>query len=94
VLGDRAGAPLGVLERRRSDVHPSAPCRERRVERRVVADAAAHLDLDVESTHDLGQEPAVLAASERGVEVDQVDPLRTAGLPVQRSLDGVAEALL
>ena len=63
-------------------------------ERLVVADAAAQLDLDVERADDLGQQLAVVAAAEGGVEVDQVDPLRAGLLPAQRRLERVAEALL
>jgi len=60
----------------------------------VVADPAAHLDLDVEGADDLREQLPVVAPAEGGVEVDEMDPLGAAGLPVQRSLDRVAEALL
>ena len=63
-------------------------------ERLVVADAAAHLDVDVEGADDLRLELAVVAAAERRVEVDEVDPLRAGLLPAQRGLDRVAEPLL
>ena len=70
------------------------PVGHRGRERLVVADAAAHLDLDVEGADDLGLQLAVVAAAERRVEVDQVDPLRAGLLPAQRGLDRVAEPLL
>ena len=70
------------------------PVAERGLQRLVVADAAGHLDLDVERADDLGQQLAVVAAAERGVEVDQVHPLRAGLLPAQRGLERVAEARL
>ena len=94
VRGDGLGAPLRLLEGGRADVHPATPGAHRRVERLVVADATAHLHVDVEGADDLGEQVAVVAAAEGGVEVDQVDPLRTGLLPAQRRLDRVAEALL
>ena len=94
VLGDRLGAPLGLLERGGADVDPAAAGGHRGGERLVVADAAAHLDLDVEGADDLRLQLAVVAAAERGVEVDEVDPLGAGLLPAQRGLDRVAEALL
>ena len=48
VLGDGAGGPLGVLERGGAEVDPAAARGQRALERLGVADAAAHLDLDVE----------------------------------------------
>ena len=42
----------------------------------------------------LGLQLAVVAAAERGVEVDQVQPLGAGLLPAQRRLDRVAEPLL
>ena len=68
----------GVLERGGADVDAAAAGADRRGQRRVVADAAAHLHVDVEPAHDLGLQLAVVAATERRVEVDQVDPLRPA----------------
>ncbi len=94
VLGDRGRAPLRLLERRGADVDPAAAGGHRRRQRLVVADPAAHLDLDVEGADDLGLELAVVAAPERRVEVDQVEPLRAGLLPAQGRLDRVAEVLL
>ena len=48
VGGDRGGTPLGLLERGGADVDPAAARLHRRGERVVVADAAAHLHVDVE----------------------------------------------
>ena len=45
VLGDRPGAPLRVLQRGGADVDPRAAGGQRRVQRRVVADAAGQLHL-------------------------------------------------
>ena len=63
------------------------PVAMRGVERGVVADAAGQLDLDVEATDDVGQQLAVAALAEGGVEVDQVDPLGPVGLPLQRGVE-------
>ena len=52
VLGDGPGAPLGLLERGGADVDAPAAGRHRGGERLVVADAAAHLDVDVEGADD------------------------------------------
>ena len=52
-------------------------------QRVVVADAAGQLDGHVEAAHHLGEQGAVLAATERRVEVDQVDPLGAGLLPGQ-----------
>ena len=56
----------------------------------VVADAAAQLDVDVELAHDVGEQLTVAPPAERGVEVDQVDPLRPCLLPGQRGRPRVA----
>ena len=92
--GDGGGAPLRLLEGGGADVHPAAAGGHGGGERVVVPDAAAQLDPDVDPADDGGQELAVVAASERRVEVDQVDPLGAGLLPAQRRLDRVAEALL
>jgi hypothetical protein len=64
------------------------------LERLVVADPAAHLDIDVDRADDLRLELAVVPVAEGSIEVDEVDPLRAGPLPAQRRLDRVAEALL
>ena len=51
------------------------------VERLVVADAARQLDRDVELADHLGEQFTVGAAAERGVQVDEVDPLGAVALP-------------
>ena len=91
VLGDGPGRPLGVLERGRAEVDPAAPGGQRPLEGLGVADAAAHLDLDVERPDDAGEQLGVGAAPERGVEVDEVQPLGALLLPGQGGLDRVAE---
>ena len=83
--------PLGVLERRGAEVDPAAAGGQRPLERLGVADAAAHLDLDVERADDAGQQLGVRPAPEGGVEVDEVQPLGALLLPGQRGLDRVAE---
>ena len=88
VLGDHPGAPLGLLERGRADVDPPAAGGQRRLEGLVVADAAAHLDLDVEGADDLGLQLAVAAAPEGGVEVDEVQPLGAGVLPARAAATG------
>src|SRR3546814_13329321 len=81
VLGDRLGAPLGLLEGGGADVDPAAAGIHRGLERLVVADAAAHLDLDVEGADDLGLQLTVVAASEGGLQVHQVPPIGPGPLP-------------
>src|SRR3546814_16460834 len=83
VLGDRLGAPLGLLEGGGADVDPAAAGIHRGLERLVVADAAAHLDLDVEGADDLGLQLPVVAASEGGVPFTPVPPIGTPLLPAQ-----------
>ena len=82
--------PLRLLERRRPEVDPGAAGGERRLQRGVVADAPAHLDLHVELADDAREQLAVGAAAERGVEVDEVDPLGAVGLPLAGRLERVA----
>src|SRR5699024_6197973 len=83
VAGDGRRAPVRVLERGGAQVDAGAAGRERGLERVVVTDAPGHLDLDVEGADDLGEQVTVGAATERGVEVHQVDPLGAVGLPLQ-----------
>jgi hypothetical protein len=94
VLGDRLGTPLRVLEGSGADVDPSAARRERSFERLVIADAAAHLHVDVERADDLREQLPVVPAAECGVEVDEMEPLGPPVLPVHRGFDRVAEPLL
>src|SRR5271166_604347 len=84
VLGDHPSAPLRVFQGGRSEVDPGAAGGQRRGQRIVVADPAGHLDPHVELADDLGEQFAVGAAAERGVQVDQVDPFGTVALPAQR----------
>ena len=86
VLGDRAGAPLGVLQRRGAEVDPGAAGRERGRQRLVIADTAGQLHGDVELADDLGEQFAVRSPAERGVEVDEVDPLGAVALPGHRGV--------
>ena len=90
VLGDGAGAPLGRLQRRGAQVDPAAAGGQRGGQRLVVADAAGELDVDVQLADDAGQQLAVGAAAEGGVEVDEVHPLGAVALPLQRGLERVA----
>ena len=83
VFGDGPRTPLRVLQRGRSQVDSSTAGGQRRGKGIVVADAAGHLDLHVELADDLGQQFAVGAATERGVQVDQVDPVGSVALPAQ-----------
>ena len=83
-------APLGRLQRGGAEVDPAAAGGQRRGQRLVVPDAAGELDVDVELADDAGQQLAVRAAAEGGVEVDQVHPLGAVALPLQRGLERVA----
>ena len=60
----------------------------------VVPDAAGDLDVEPELGGDLGDDLGVVAAAERGVQVDQVDPLRAGVLPALRGRSRIAEPLL
>ena len=75
-----------VLQRGGAEVDPRAAGGERPVERGVVADAAGQLDRDVQLADDRGEQLGVGAAAERGVEVDEVDPLGAVALPGQRGV--------
>ena len=86
VFGDHAGAPLRVLQRRRAEIHPGAAGGQRGLQRLVVADTAGQFDRDVELADHLGEQFAVGSATERGVQVDQVDPFRPVALPAHRGL--------
>ena len=90
MLGDRPGAPLGRLQGGGAEVDPAAAGGQRRGERLVVPDAAGQLDVDVELADDPGEQLAVAAAAERGVEVDQVHPLGAVAAARQRGLERVA----
>ena len=90
VLGDRPGAPLRRLQRGGAEVHPAAAGGQGRGQRLVVADAAGELHVDVELADHAGQQLAVAAAAEGGVEVDQVDPLGAVPLPLHGRVQRVA----
>src|SRR5205814_288753 len=60
------------------------------VQRLVVADAAGELDGDIDLADDLPEQVRIAAPAERRVEVDEMDPLRAIGLPLQRCLERVA----
>ena len=80
----------GRLQRRGAEVDPAAAGGQRRGQRLVVPDAAGQLDVDVERADHPGQQLAVAAPAEGGVEVDQVHPLGAVALPGQRGLERVA----
>ena len=91
-LADHGPDPLRPFQRGGADVDAGAAGGERGRERGVVTDAAGQLDRDVEPAHHIGEQSRVGAAAERGVQVDQVDPLRPGLLPGQRGLERVAVA--
>ena len=80
----------GRLERGGAEVHPAAAGGQGRGERLVVADAAGELHVDVELADHPGEQLAVAAAAEGGVEVDQVHPLGAVALPGHGRLERVA----
>ena len=88
VGGDDLCAPVGVLQRRGAEIHPGTAGGQRPLQGRVVADAAGQLDRDVQLADDAGQQFGVGSAAERGVEIDEVDPLRAVVLPLQRGVPG------
>ncbi|OEI67227.1 hypothetical protein Cus16_3128 [Curtobacterium sp. ER1/6] len=91
VLADDARRPLRLLERGGAEVDAGGPGRERGLQRGVVADAAGQLDRDALDLVDrLRDQPAVVAAAERRVEVDEVDPLGTLVAPGAGRGDRVA----
>ncbi len=68
------------------------PVDSARCQRVVVADPAGQLHGHVQLADHVGQQLGVGAAAERGVEVDQVDPLGAVGLPLQRGVQRGAVA--
>ena len=84
----------GLLQRGGADVDPGAAGGQRPLQRLVVPDAAGQLDVQPEVRGDLGDDLGVVAPAERGVQVDQVDPLGTGVLPALRGCPRVAEPLL
>ena len=72
------------------EIDARAAGRERGAQRVVVADAAGQLDGDVEPADDGREQLTVVAATERGVEVDEVDPLGAVALPGERRLERIA----
>mgnify|MGYP002651200757 CR=1 FL=1 len=81
VLGDGPAAPFGAFQRCGADVHPRAAGVHGRLQRIVVADAARQFDFHVELADQIGQQFAVAASAECGVQVHQVDPLGAVTLP-------------
>ena len=90
MFGDHLRAPLGLLQRGRADVDAAAPRGQCRGQRLVVADAAGHLDVDVEFGDHSGEEFGVAPPPERRVEVDKVNPFGPLLLPGQRGRERVA----
>ena len=84
VPGDRRAHPFRRLEGRSAEVDPCRARRQCRRKRAVVADPARQFDCDVQLPHDVGEQGTVVAAAERGVEVDEVHPLGAVTLPAQR----------
>src|SRR5690606_22728145 len=87
VLGDDLGDPLGGLQGGRAQVDAGAAGGERGGEGLVVADAAGQLHLDVHGPGDLGDQLPVVPGAERGVQVDQVQPLGAGALPGEGGLE-------
>ncbi len=81
MLGDDLGDPLGGLQGGGAEVDAAAAGGEGGGERGVVADAAGQLDLDVHGAGHFGDEGAVVAGAEGGVQVDEVQPLGAGALP-------------
>ena len=85
--------PVRVLQGGGAEVDPGAAGGHRGLEAtsssRMPPDSST---CDVELADDLGQQLAVAAAAERGVEVDQVDPLGAAPTARQRGVERVAVA--
>jgi hypothetical protein len=90
--GDDVPDPVRPFQRGGADVDAGAAGGQRGGERGVVADAAGQLDRDVEAADHAGDQFRVGAAAERGIQIDQVDPLRPGRLPGQRRLQRVAVA--
>ena len=78
---DRTGAPRRVVQRRGGEDDTCAVRRHRPLERVVVTDAAGQLDRDVQVPDHRREQLRVGTATERGVEIDQVDPFRPVLLP-------------
>ena len=86
VLGDHPRAPLRILQGRRAQVDPRTSGGQCRGQRVVVADTAGQFDLHVELAHHLGEQFTIGTAAERGVQVDQMNPLGAVALPAQRGV--------
>ena len=90
--GDDVCRPLGVLERGGAEVDALGAGLEGALE----ADASSRMPPESSTLHaahlpdHLPQDAGVVAAAERGVEVDEVDPLGALVGPVGGGVDGVA----
>ncbi len=93
MFGDDALAPRRIFERGGADVDPAAPGGQSAFEARVVAKTARQFDVQVQLLGDRGDHVGVRTPPERGVEVDQMQPLGTRVLPAQRGGERVAEHL-
>ena len=91
MVGDGPSRPLRVLQRSRSDVDPPTAGRQREGQGVGVADPPGQLDLQIQSTDDVGDDLPVVATSEGGIEVDEVDPLGALVLPAFGGQPRVAE---
>jgi hypothetical protein len=86
----RRSHPFWRLKGGRSEVHPRGSGGQGRGERTLVADAPRQLYRNPDSSHDLGEQFPVVAAAERGVEVDQVDPFGSVSRPRECRLQRIA----
>ena len=82
--------PGWVLEGGRTNVDSFAPGGQRSGQRVVVADAAGKFDSDVETAHHRSQQFTIRPAPKGRVEIDEMNPLRTSGLPCECCVEWVA----
>ena len=91
---DHLGAPLGLLQGGGADVDPARAGVQGGGEGLGAANTTRDLDVDVEITGDATNDLGVGPMTEGGVQVDDVQPLRTSTLPCGGDLHRVAEDAL
>lgn len=90
MLGNHALGPLGILEGCGAQVDASGVEGQNPLEGFVVTDTAGHLDLHLDPLGHATQHVDVVTATERRVQVHQVQPFRPGLLPHECGVHGIA----
>src|SRR5690606_11270206 len=91
VAYDHVGSPLGILQRCGAEVDACGSALERGLEARVVANTSRNLNADVAVLLDhLANDRGVVAATERRVQIDEVNPLGALCHPFAGGVERVA----